>query len=67
MLFKPDVILMEEVEDIKFIASLFLILDLLRKVLNDNPVISEEVMQQILDSFISGLPLVWKKKLRLSA
>jgi len=57
----------DEAEDIKFVASLFLILDLLRKVLDDNPVISEEVMHQILDSFISGLPLVWKEKLRLSA
>lgn len=57
----------DEADDIKFTASLFLILDLLRKVLNDNPVISEEVMNQILDSFISRLPIAWKKKLRLSA
>jgi len=57
----------DEAEDIKFKASLFLILDLLRKVLNDCPIISEDVVQQILDSFISSLPLIWKEKLQLSA
>jgi len=37
-------------EDIKFTASLFLILDLLRKLLNDNSVISEDAYS----CYISG-------------
>jgi hypothetical protein len=57
----------DEVEDIKFSTSLFLITELLKKLLHENPVISEELMNQILESFISQLPLVWKKKLQLSA
>jgi len=57
----------DEAEDIKFSTSLFLIMELLKKVLYENPVISEDVMNQILDSFINQLPLVWKKKLQLSA
>jgi hypothetical protein len=57
----------DEAEDIKLSTSLFLITELLKKVLYENHVISEEVMNQILDSFISQLPLVWKKKLQLSA
>jgi hypothetical protein len=57
----------DEAEDIKFATSLFLVLDLLKKILNENPVISEEVVNQIMDAFINALPAIWKQKLRLCA
>jgi hypothetical protein len=57
----------DEMEDIKFSMSLMLIVDLLRKILYDNPVISEDFARQIIDAFILGLPQVWREKLKLSA
>jgi hypothetical protein len=57
----------DEAEDIKFTASIMLVLELLRKVLNENPVISEETAHQIMDTFIHALPAVWKEKLKFSA
>jgi hypothetical protein len=56
-----------EAEDIKFATSLMLVIELLKKILNDNPVISEEIAYQIMDAFILALPEVWKQKLKLSA
>jgi hypothetical protein len=57
----------DEVEDIKFSASLILVIELLRSILNENPIISEEVAHQIMDAFIRALPEVWTQKLKLSA
>jgi hypothetical protein len=57
----------DEAEDIKFSTSLMLMIELLRKVLNENPVISEEIAHQIMDAFILALPVVWRQKLKLSA
>jgi hypothetical protein len=57
----------DEAADIKFSMSLMLVLELLKKILNDNPVISEEIAHQIMDTFILALPTVWKQKLKLSA
>jgi len=57
----------DEAEDIKFSMSLMLVVELLKKILNDNPVISEEIAHQIMDAFILALPAVWKQKLKLSA
>ncbi|NLE90612.1 MAG: transposase [Dehalococcoidales bacterium] len=57
----------DEVEDIKFSASLMLVIELLRSILYENPVISEEVAHQIMDAFIQALPEVWTQKLKLSA
>jgi hypothetical protein len=57
----------DEIEDIKFSTSLLLMIDLLRKILNENPIISEEIAHQIMDAFIMALPTVWKEKLKLSA
>jgi hypothetical protein len=57
----------DEVEDIKFSASLMLMIELLRSILNENPIISEEVAHQIMDAFIQALPEVWTQKLKLSA
>jgi hypothetical protein len=57
----------DEAEDIKFTTSMFLILDILKKILSENPVISQDVANQIMDAFINSLPTIWKQKLRLSA
>lgn len=57
----------DEVEDIKFSMSLMLIVDLLKKILYENPVISENLAYQIIDAFILGLPQIWREKLKLSA
>jgi hypothetical protein len=57
----------DEAEDIKFSTALMLLMDILKKILADNPVISEEVAYQIMDAFINALPAIWKQKLKLSA
>ena len=57
----------DEVEDIKFSVSLMLVIELLRSILNENLIISEEVAHQIMDAFIQALPEVWTQKLKLSA
>ncbi len=57
----------EEIEDIKFTTSLAILIEILKKILNDNPVISEETARQIMDAFILALPVFWKQKLKLSA
>lgn len=57
----------DEAEDIKFSTSLMLVIELLRKILNENLVISEEIAHQIMDAFILALPEVWKQKFKLSA
>ena len=53
----------DEIEDIKFSTSLMLIIDLLKKVLYENPIISEEIAYQIMDAFILASPEIWKQKL----
>jgi hypothetical protein len=57
----------DEVENIKFSTSLMLVIELLRSILNENPVISEELAHQIMDAFILALPEVWTQKLKLSS
>ncbi|GLB31529.1 transposase [Lacrimispora amygdalina] len=57
----------DEAEDIKFSTSLILIIEVLKKILNDTPVISEETAYQIMDAFITALPELWKQNLKLSA
>ena len=57
----------DEAEDIKFSMALMLVIELLKKTLHDNPVISEEIAHQIMDAFILALPTIWKQKLKLSA
>jgi hypothetical protein len=57
----------DEAEDIKLSTSLMLVIDLLKKILNENPIISEEVAYQIMDAFILALPDIWRQKLKLSA
>lgn len=57
----------DEMEDIKLTQSLMLLIDVLRQTLHDHPVISEEVANQIIDTFIATMPLVLKNKLLLVA
>lgn len=57
----------DEAEDIKFSTSLMFMIELLRKILNEIPIISEEIAHQIMDAFILALPEVWTQKLKLSA
>jgi hypothetical protein len=57
----------DEAEDIKFSMALMLVIELLKKILNENPVISEEIAHQIMDAFLLTLPTIWKQKLKLSA
>lgn len=59
--------LCDEVEDIKFSTSLMLVIELLRNILKENPIISEEIAHQIMDAFILALPEVWTHRLKLSA
>jgi hypothetical protein len=58
--------LCDEVEDIKFSTSILLLLELLKKVLNENQIINEDTERTIMDSFILSLPKVWTQKLKLS-
>jgi hypothetical protein len=44
-----------------------LLTDISREILADNPVISEEVTHQIMDTFINALPAFWKQNLKFSA
>ena len=57
----------DEAEDIKFSSSMMLILEVLKKILTENPVISEDLARQIIDAFINSLPSVWMRKLKLNA
>jgi len=57
----------DEIEDIRFSTSLMLIIELLRSILNGNPIISGKVAHQIIDAFILALPELWTRKLKLSA
>jgi len=57
----------DEAEDIKFSTALMLLLDILKEILAENPLISEEVAHQIMDTFLNALPNFWKQNLKLSA
>lgn len=57
----------DEVDDIKLSMSLFLILDLLKKILVSFPAISEEIAHMIIDTFTQNLPTFWRQKLKLVA
>jgi hypothetical protein len=57
----------DEAEDIKFSMALMMVVELLKKILSANPIISEEAAHQIMDAFLQALPAIWKKKLKLSA
>ena len=59
--------LCDEMEDIRLSTSLMLVIELLRNILKENPIISEETVHQIMDAFILALPEVWTQRLKLSA
>ena len=59
--------LCDELEDIRLSTSLMLVIELLRNILKENPIISEETAHQIMDAFILALPEVWTHRLKLSA
>jgi len=57
----------DEVEDIKFSTAIILIIELLQKILEENPILSEKTAHEIMDTFITELPDIWRRKLKLSA
>lgn len=59
--------LREELADIKLSYSLILLVNTLRDILNDMPMISETVANNIMDAFLDALPHPLKQKLLLSA
>jgi len=59
--------LREELADIKLSQSLLLMLDTLRKVLNDFPVLSQELANVIMDNFLNAIPHPLRQKLLLCA
>ena len=59
--------LREELADIKLSHSLMLLVNTLRDILNDMPMISEAMANDIMDSFLNALPHPLKQKLLLSA
>ena len=59
--------LREELADIKLSHSLMLLVNTLREILNDMPMISEAMANDIMDAFLNALPQPLKQKLLLSA
>jgi hypothetical protein len=59
--------LREEMSDIKLSQSLMLLVDTLRHVLNEMPMLSEALANEIMDAFLNAIPHPLKQKLLLSA
>ena len=59
--------LREELADIKLSHSLMLLVNILRDILNDMPMISEAMANDIMDAFLNALPHPLKQRLLLSA
>lgn len=57
----------DEIEDIKLSESLMIIIDTLRHALNHLPMISQEVANMIMDTFLNSIPHSLKQKLILAA
>lgn len=57
----------DEMEDLKFSQALILLIDTLRRVLSDFPVISQELANMIMDAFISTMPRSLKERLLFAA
>ncbi len=51
----------DEMEDIRFAQALMLIIDLLKSTLSQEPVLSEENVQSIIDELFNQLPQFLKK------
>jgi len=52
-------------QDMAFVQVLTLILDTLKSVLADDPMLTKEHVSKIIDSFIAALPCIFKEKLAL--
>ncbi len=59
--------LKEELVDIELSHSLMLLIDILRKVLNNFPMLSQDLANEIMDTFINAIPLPLKHRLLLCA
>jgi len=59
--------LREELADIKLSHSLMLLVNILRDILNDMPMISEAMANDIMDAFLNALPHPLKQRLLLSS
>ena len=59
--------LREELADIKLSQSLMLLVDTLRHVLNNLPVLSQKLANEIMDNFLNTIPLPLKHRLLLCA
>ncbi len=57
----------DELADIKYAEALFLLLELLKKLLSDFALLPENQVNEIMDLFISSLPKVFKQRLKLCA
>ncbi|HHU17324.1 MAG TPA: transposase [Clostridiales bacterium] len=57
----------DEIEDIRFAEALTILLEILRRTLEEFPAISEKTVQAFLTSFFNSLPSLWKSKLQLCA
>lgn len=57
----------DEVEDIRLSTSLKLIISTLKEILSKYSLISEEMTENILNTFFSSLPRVWAQNLQLCA
>ncbi|MEI5987779.1 IS4 family transposase, partial [Dehalobacter restrictus] len=53
----------DEMEDLKLSQALVLLIDTLRRVLSNFPVISQELANMIMDTFLSTIPRSFKERL----
>ena len=59
--------LREELADIKISKSLMLLVDTLRQILNQLPLLSQEMANEIMNTFLNAIPHPLKQKLLLCA
>ena len=57
----------DELEDIRFLESLQLLIDILKTALQDKLFLTEEAMNEFLDHFVSALPDYFKAKISISS
>jgi hypothetical protein len=57
----------DELEDIRFLESLQLLIDILKIALQDKLFLTEEAMNEFLDHFVSALPDYFKAKISISS
>ena len=57
----------DEMEDIKLSQALIMLIDTLRQVLNNLPVISQDMTNMIMDTFLNTIPQSFKERLLIAA